>query len=71
MFIDLLRTDETTAAIPLIVCSADLAQLREQEEWLTEQGIGVVPKPFDLEELERQVVRLLSGSSTSVEQSAS
>jgi CheY-like chemotaxis protein len=36
--IDLLRADETTRAIPLLVCSADLPQLQEREEWLREQG---------------------------------
>jgi hypothetical protein len=57
--------------VPLLVCSADLAQLQEREDWLREEGIAVLPKPFDLDELERVVSRLLAGTSTGVEQSAS
>jgi CheY-like chemotaxis protein len=69
--LDLLRADEATTAIPLVVCSADLAQLEEREEWLREQGIGVLLKPFDLDELEQLVAQLLSRSSVSMEQPAS
>jgi CheY-like chemotaxis protein len=69
--IDLLRTDEATAAIPLMLCSADLPQLQEREEWLSEHGVGILPKPFDLEELERLVSRLLATPATGVERSAS
>jgi CheY-like chemotaxis protein len=64
--LELLRADEATRSIPLLVCSADLAQLQEREEWLREQGIAVLVKPFDLDELESVISRLLAGTSTGV-----
>ena len=46
-----LQLDPETRAIPVIVCSAALDDLREREPWLTEHGVGILPKPFDLDDL--------------------
>lgn len=38
-------------AVPVIVCSADVAFLRANAERLRELGCAVLPKPFDLDTL--------------------
>jgi len=49
--LELIRLDPVTAGIPLIACSADAAQLSARKQWLDEQGILTLFKPFDLDEL--------------------
>jgi two-component system, OmpR family, phosphate regulon response regulator OmpR len=46
-----LRECAETAALPVIVCSADLAFLREQESDLRARGCDILAKPFDLDDL--------------------
>jgi CheY-like chemotaxis protein len=53
--ISLLTIDPVTHAIPLIVASADSQALREHEAQLANQNIGVLHKPFDLEDLLRVI----------------
>ncbi len=55
-----LKMDRETAAIPIIVCSAALHLLRELEGHLKEKGVGIVPKPFDIEDLTRAVDKVMS-----------
>jgi CheY-like chemotaxis protein len=43
--------DPATSDIPLIICSGDLRLLEEKQAVLTRLGIGVLPKPFDPDEL--------------------
>ena len=50
-FIQRLKMDRQTANIPIIVCSGAVKQLREIEGYLTQKGIGVLYKPFDIDEL--------------------
>lgn len=57
---DLLRSlkdDPETSAIPVIICSGAVAELRDRADWLHSHGIPVVYKPFDLEEVEAAVER--------------
>src|SRR5690349_23164582 len=54
-----LKMDRETVNIPVIVCSAAVRILRELEGWLTEKGIGVVFKPFDIDDLLREVHRVI------------
>jgi CheY-like chemotaxis protein len=49
--IEMLRTKRTTASIPIVICSAALRDVREQEGYLNSQGIHVVYKPFDIDVL--------------------
>ena len=49
--IELLTLDPVTHAIPLLVCSADSRALREHQAEMQNQGIGLLAKPFDLEDL--------------------
>jgi CheY-like chemotaxis protein len=50
-FIQRLKMDRQTANIPLIVCSGAIKELREMEGYLTSKDIGVLYKPFDVDEL--------------------
>jgi CheY-like chemotaxis protein len=51
-----LRSDPGFAAIPVIVCTADTATLRERETELKAMpGVFILGKPFGLEQLEHLV----------------
>jgi CheY-like chemotaxis protein len=50
-FIQRLKMDRETADIPLIVCSGAVKELKDMEGYLTQKGVGVLYKPFDIEEL--------------------
>ncbi|HEX2142373.1 MAG TPA: response regulator, partial [Candidatus Limnocylindria bacterium] len=54
-----MRMKPETARIPIIICTAAQREVQEQEGWLAKNGVTVVLKPFDLEELERAVDRSL------------
>jgi len=49
--LDGLQADPTTSTIPVVICSAAADELRSHASWLHERGMGVLPKPFDIEEL--------------------
>jgi len=46
-----LRMRRATAKIPLILCTAAIKEVREIEGYLRMKGIGLVPKPFDIDDL--------------------
>ena len=46
-----LRMDRGTAPIPVVVCSAAIAAIRQMEGHLLGKGTGLVLKPFDVDEL--------------------
>src|SRR5881398_2452533 len=50
-FIQRLKMERETENIPVIVCSGAIKELREMEGYLTQKGIGVLYKPFDIDEL--------------------
>ena len=50
-----LKMDPGTVKTPVIVCSAAVRLLRDLEGHLKEKGVGVVIKPFDLDDLLRAV----------------
>jgi DNA-binding NtrC family response regulator len=58
-FIQRLKMDRATADIPVIVCSAAIKELKEMEGYLTQKNIGVLYKPFDIDELLNLVERKL------------
>lgn len=47
-----LRLHPMTLAIPVIVASADADAVRSREEWLRAHGVGILSKPFDLDDLQ-------------------
>jgi len=49
--LDLLLLDPETRPVPVIICSASLAALRERAEILQRHGILALAKPFDLDDL--------------------
>jgi CheY-like chemotaxis protein len=54
-----MRMSPDTAKIPIIVCSAAVDHVREQEGWLTSQAIKIVLKPFGVDDLELAITRAL------------
>jgi CheY-like chemotaxis protein len=42
---------QATKNIPLFLCTAALAEVREQEETLRQKGIPILYKPFGIDEL--------------------
>ncbi len=58
--LQMLKMHRSTAKIPIIVCTAALDVVREQEGYLTGKGIRVIYKPFDINELLDAVKQALS-----------
>ena len=50
--------------IPVILCTAALGDVREQESGLQDKGIPILYKPFDIDELLTIVKRYLPCSSS-------
>src|SRR3954451_11409544 len=61
-FIQKLKMARETANVPVIVCSAAVRELKEMEGYLISKGIGVLYKPFDIDELLALVEKQLSSS---------
>lgn len=53
--LELITLERTLRHIPVIVCSAALLDLRAHQGWLSENGIAVLPKPFNIDQLYRAV----------------
>ena len=49
--VQMLKMHPPTSAIPLIVCTAAIEEVREQEGYLVSKGVLIIYKPFDLEEM--------------------
>ena len=50
-----LKMDRTLDTIPVIVCTGAVKAVQEQQGYLTEQGVMVVLKPFNVDQLEDAV----------------
>jgi len=57
--LQVLKMQRSTETIPIIVCTAALDMVREQEGYLVSQGVHVVYKPFDIDHLVTSVQQLL------------
>jgi DNA-binding response OmpR family regulator len=57
--LQMLKMQRSTKTIPVIVCTAALDMVREQEGYLVSQGVHVVFKPFDIDHLMANVKELL------------
>jgi DNA-binding response OmpR family regulator len=57
--LQMLKMQRSTADIPVLVCTAALQIVREQEGYLVSQGVHVVFKPFDIDDLLTNVKQLL------------
>jgi DNA-binding response OmpR family regulator len=49
--LNLLKLDRATANVPIVVCSAALQDLRAKESYLNDRGVGILVKPFDIDDL--------------------
>ena len=52
-----------TKDIPVIICTAALSEMREQQETLRQKKIPVLYKPFDMDELLKLVYQILPSPS--------
>jgi CheY-like chemotaxis protein len=50
-----LKMDRTLDSIPIVVCTGAVRAVEEQQGYLTEQGVMVVLKPFNVDQLEDAV----------------
>ncbi len=57
--LQMLKMQRSTENIPVIVCTAALDAVREQEGYLVSKGVHVVYKPFDIDQLISNVRQLL------------
>jgi DNA-binding response OmpR family regulator len=57
--LQMLKMKRSTAVIPVIVCTAALHLVREQEGYLVSQGVHLVYKPFDIDLLITNIKQLL------------
>ena len=57
--LQMLKMRRSTETIPVIVCTAALDMVREQEGYLVSQGVHVIYKPFDIDHLITNVKELL------------
>lgn len=58
-FIQRLKMDRDTSRIPIIVCSGAVREVRAIEGYLQSKNVGVLYKPFDVDELLAMVARKL------------
>jgi CheY-like chemotaxis protein len=58
-FVDKLKLNPATAHIPVILCSGDIVALRERQSYLAEKNVGVLYKPFEVDELLGAVKQML------------
>jgi CheY-like chemotaxis protein len=50
-----IRLDPETAKLPVIVCTAAVEMVRELQGHLTEKNVAIVLKPFDIDDILRQI----------------
>jgi DNA-binding response OmpR family regulator len=55
-----MKMHRDTEKIPVLVCTAEIRKAQEIQGYLAEKGVGLLLKPFDIDELINQVTRLLS-----------
>ena len=58
-FLQRMRLDRTSVAVPVVVCTAAVRLVRDAHEHLTGLGISVILKPFDIDPFLAEVARLV------------
>jgi CheY-like chemotaxis protein len=59
-----LKMYRPTQAIPVLLCTAGMDVISQQEQLLREKGIPILYKPFEIEELLQTVQQMLNASFT-------
>ena len=59
--IDMMKMDRETADIPIVVCTGAVNDVKEREGLMAEKNVGIVFKPFDIDELLLAVKLRLGG----------
>jgi len=59
-FVQKMKMDRETANVPIIICSGAVKELKEMEGYLVSKNIGILYKPFDIDELLNLVDKKLS-----------
>ena len=59
-----LKMDRSLATIPVVVCTAAVKAVHEQQGYLTEQGVAIVLKPFTVDQLEEAVLAAMEQAPT-------
>jgi len=54
-----IRMDRELERVPVILCSAAVRDVSEQQGYLTEQGVLIVLKPFTVSQLEEALLRAI------------
>jgi DNA-binding response OmpR family regulator len=65
-----MKMDRRTAGVPVIVCTAALTLARELEGHLRSKNVGLVLKPFDIDELVSEVQKFLNMDSDAIQEPA-
>jgi len=55
----LLKEDPRTKHIPILICSAAMGELERLPPSVLQQGVDVLPKPFELDDLLSKINRLV------------
>lgn len=61
-----MKMDRRTATIPVVVCTAAIRLVQELEGHLRAKGVGVILKPFDIDELVERVHDQLQAETTTL-----
>ncbi len=59
-----MKMDRETMSIPIVVCTAAIALVRDLEGRLRDKKVGIILKPFDIDDLLREVSRALAEAAT-------
>ena len=60
-FLQMLKMTRATEHIPVIICTAAVAQIQQLSGHLHSTGVGVVLKPFNIDDLHQEVERHWAG----------
>ena len=62
--LDKLKMSRNISSIPIIICTPSMVDIREQENYLQDQGLVIFYKPFNLDKLVQKVQQILDISSS-------
>ena len=65
--LDKIKLNRNLSSVPIILCTPAMADIREQELYLQDQGLVIFYKPFNLDKLIQKVQQILNTSSSETE----